>query len=95
MEVNKNLMSHRNWRYQNVICRCEHCNFKALNAKHLDQHVRLAHTDVKRVVINCEFCDFSTINKNQYIKHLTKDHKGAKGFMCETCGKKFATGELH
>ena len=71
--------------------RCEHCLFKALNATHLDQHISMAHSHVKRVLINCEFCDFSTMSKGQFIKHMTKEHKGAKGFMCETCGKKFST----
>ena len=28
---------------------------------------------------------------SRYLKHLAIDHKGCKGFVCETCGKKFAS----
>ena len=28
---------------------------------------------------------------SRYLKHLAMDHKGCKGFVCETCGKKFAS----
>ena len=28
---------------------------------------------------------------SRYLKHLAINHKGCKGFVCETCGKKFAS----
>jgi hypothetical protein len=71
--------------------RCEHCLFRALNADHLDQHIAMTHAEIKRTLTQCEFCDFATVSKGKFIKHMTKEHRGAKGFMCETCGKKFAT----
>lgn len=70
---------------------CDRCGRSLPSASSLNMHMRSVHSDISMPKFACDMCDSVLCSRYSLREHQAVLHGSERPFVCERCGKDFAT----